>query len=122
MKLKGLLFAVLALLSVSALGQTTRTAKYEITTPTATWDDGSKITGTVTYKVLRGPCGGAKTLVAQGQGPFVIPGTVVGQCFSAIGVVDGRYESLEGPEAVFRGRPGAPTGAVTVEITVTVTP
>jgi hypothetical protein len=95
-----------------------RSATVTLTPPT-TFEDGSSITGAITYNVYRGACGAAKTRVVTGATTtsIPVPNSVPGQCFTASAVVDGS-ESAQSAESRFRGRPGTPT--ITIIITVEV--
>jgi hypothetical protein len=113
-----LLLALLGATIAHAQTPPPRTATVSLTPPT-TFEDGSAITGAVTYNVYRGTCGGGKTRVvtAATTTAIPVPNSVPGQCFTASAVVDGS-ESAQSPESRYRGRPGSPviTVIVTVEV------
>lgn len=97
-----------------------RSATVNIVTPPTKWEDGTAITDPISYNIYRGPCGGAKTLVASGASmKFDVANTTPGQCFTATTLVKGS-ESVPTGEAVFHGLPGA-AGGITVTVTIQIT-
>jgi hypothetical protein len=120
MKLSTVALITATALPCAALAQTPppRTANVTLTPPTQ-FEDGTAITGAITYNVYRGVCGGAKTRVvtAATTATIPVPNSVPGQCFTASAVVDGS-ESAQSAEGRFRGRPGSPVLTVIISIEV----